>query len=415
MKNKVQHHELEKGQILPWVVLIAFVIFGMVALIVDGGALLSNRRTAQAAADAAALAGAKRICSGYSDAIPVAEAYAIDNGASSVTVSMIGKEVNVSTTVSNSSFFAGLFGEEALITGAQASAGCYGPKGKSVLPLSWYCRAPSVGGPFPPEYGCLIQTLNWEQLAPLVRRDVASLPIADYYGNTRDYFMNGDNILDSAGLPPEQIYIIIDSDKICLEDGGEIPCDLDGDGKKDIQLGGDRGWLYLTADTSSIGDWIDGGPRPNITVNPHVWLSGKAGVSTSVYTKMISGGFIGEVVLIPVYNVLCEGDPRTNASCVSAAHASPPWPAYDGVDNFEEIRNTTLNYHILTFQPFYISCIDTGGNCPGFAYAKSLPGGENLKDGPVIEGFFLSDVTISPDNKDGCSINTGNCQISLSK
>ena len=415
MEKQIKYDQFEKGQMLPWIALLAFAIFGAVALVVDGSALLSNRRTAQAAADAAALAGAKRICSGYADAIPVAEAFAINNGAATVSVGLTGKEVNVATTVTNDSFFARIFGEDQLTADAQASAGCYGPKGKSVLPLSWYCRAPSVGGPFPPEYGCLIQTLNWDTLAPLVRHEVASLPIADYFGNVKEYFMSGDNILDSTGLPPKQIYIIIDSDKVCLEDGGEIPCDLDGDGKKDIQLGGDRGWLYLTADTSSIGDWIDGGPHPNITVNSHVWLSGKAGVSTSVYIKMMTSGFIGEVVLIPVYNVLCDGDPRTDASCVAAAHASPPWPAFDGTDNFSEIRNTTLNYHILTFQPFYISCIDTKGNCPGFAYAQSLPGGDNLTDGPVIEGFFLSDVTISPDDKDGCSINTGNCQISLSK
>ena len=382
MRKQIKYHQTEKGQMLPWVVLIAFVIFAMVALIIDGGSILSNRRTAQAAADAAALAGAKRVCSGYSDAIPVAEAFAIDNGASAVSVSLSGKEVAVNATVENGSFFSRVFGEDQLQASAQATAGCYGPKGKSVLPLSWYCRAPSVGGPFPPEYGCLVQTLNWETLAPLVRGEIASLPIADYYGNVNTYFMSGTNVLDSAGVPPKQIYIIIDSDKVCLEDGGEIPCDLDGDGKKDIQLGGDRGWLYLTADTSSIGDWIDGGPHPDITVDSHVWLSGKSGVSTSVYIKMVNSGFIGELVLIPVYNVLCDGDPRTDASCVAAAHASPPWPAFHGVDHFDEIRNTTLNYHILTFQPFYISCIDTKGNCPGFAYAQSLPGGEDLQGRP---------------------------------
>jgi len=233
--------------------------------------------------------------------------------------------------------------------------------------------------------------------------------------NTYSFEPNTRNIVDSNGIPPKQIYIVIDSDKVCVEDGGEIPCDLDGDGKKDIQLGGDRGWLYLTADTSNIGDWIDAGPHPNLTVESHVWLSGKPGVATSVYNKMINSGFIGEVVLIPVYNVMCDGDPRVETACVEAAHDPLEWPPFGGLDNFDEIRNTQLNYHILTFQPFYISCIDTKGECPGFRYAQSLPGGDALTDGPVIEGFFISDMTISPDDTDGCAVNLGNCQISLSK
>jgi hypothetical protein len=407
----------EKGQMIPWVVLLSFVILGVVALIVDGGALFSNRRTAQAAADAGALAGAKRACTGYADAIPVAEAYALNNGASGVSVTQIGKEITVTATVENVSFFGRIFGQENLTTSARATAGCYGPKGKSAVPLAWYCRAPSVGeGPFRADFGCEMQTLDWNLVDQLRNGDESTtVQISDFDGNVKTYSMIDSNILDIDNRPPEQIYIVVDSDKVCVEDGGEIPCDLDGDGKKDIQLGGDRGWLYLTADTSSIGDWVDDGPHPNITIDSHVWLSGKPGVATSVYIKMINSGFIGQVVLVPVYNVICDGDPRVDTACVEAAHDPDQWPAFDGTDNFDEIRNTQVNYHILTFQPFYISCIDTMGNCPGFTIAQSLPGGDALTDGPVIEGFFLSNMTISPDDKDGCAINLGNCQISLSE
>lgn len=418
MKKKKQIFNLQKGQMIPLIVVLFLVLVGMVALITDGGVLMSNRRTAQAAADAGALAGAKRACTGYADAIPVAEAYALNNGATTVSVTLIGKEVTVRTTVENASFFAGIFGQEKLTTGAQATAGCYGPKGKSVIPLAWHCRSPSVGGgPYPEEYGCKIQTLKWDVVGPLIKKEASAVLISDYDGNEKEYTLqeNTSNIIDSNGFPPEQIYIVIDSDKVCVEDGGEIPCDLDGDGKKDIQLGGDRGWLYLTADTSNIGDWVDNGPHPNISFNSHIWLSGKPGVATSVYNKMINSGFVGEVVLIPVYNVICNGDPRVDTACVDAAHDPDLWPPFDGTDNFDEIRNTQVNYHILTFQPFYISCIDKKGDCPGFTIAQSLPGGDALSDGPVIEGFFLSGVTLSPDDQDGCAINLGNCLISLSK
>lgn len=416
MKRNSVRKKLELGQVIPLVVLLLVVIVSMVALILDGGSIMSNRRTAQAAADAAALAGAQRTCEGHADAVSVAESYAINNGATSAVATLDGTEVTVTATVENSSFFAKIFGIETLTAKADATAGCYGVSGKSVVPLAWYCKSPTVGeGPYPEEYGCQIQTISWYVIGSFINGGVDTVDIEDYEHNVVTYYRysDGTSLVDSEGNPPEQIYMIMESDKICIEDGGDILCDLDGDGKKDIQVGGDRGWLYLTADTSNIGDWVDDGPYPDITLNTHIWLSGKSGVVTSVYSKMIDSGFIGEVVLIPVFNYYCEGDPRTDATCVEEANASPPWPEYDGEDDFSEIRNKSSNYHIIAFEPFYVSCISKKGDCPGFRLAQTLSGGE-LKDGPVIEGYFLSDMTVTPDSNQGCDINLGNCTISLS-
>jgi len=425
MKNKNFIKNLEIGQVIPMVILMLFVIIGMVALIVDGGAVMSNRREAQAAADSGALAGAQRACMGYGDAIPVAESYALTNNATSATATVLGYEVSVQATVEYESFFAKIFGDQTLKASAEATAGCYGVRGASPLPLAWNCLAKSVGGgPFDPAYGCQIQSLSWNLLGPMADPNwtpaserTTSISINDYDGNARTYHMSGTNILDNLGVPPEQIYIIIDSDKICKEDDpliGTVVCDLDGDGKKDIVTGGNRGWLYLSADTSDIAQWL-GNPGPPLTLTPHTWLSGKSGVVTSVYIKLqlIAYGYQGRVVLIPVYNTLCDGDPRTDTACVSAAHAFPWPPAPPGGDNFSEIRNKTFNYHILTFAPFYISCISTKGACPGYQLAMSLNGVE-LKEEPIIEGFFLHDVDVSPDVNQGCDINLGNCVISLS-
>jgi hypothetical protein len=408
MKKTIANHKLEKGQVIPLVVVMLFAIIGMTALILDGGSVLSNRRTAQAAADAGALAGAKRACSGHSDGIVVGEAYALNNGATTANATVSGTEVTVQTTVENPSFFAKIFGVETLQASAEATAGCYGVSGKSVVPLTWYCRARSVGGPYPEEYGCQIQTLSWDLMEPILAGDATSVVISDYDGIERTYLKKGFNILDSEDRPPEQIYIIADSDKVCVEDGGDLLCDLDGDGKKDIQLGGDRGWIYLTADTSNIGNWVDQGPHPDITLKSHIWLSGKSGVATSVYIKMVSSGFVGEVVLVPVFNYVCDGDPRVDTSCVAEAHASPPWPPFSGEDDFSQIKFGSDNYHIIAFEPFYITCIDKKGDCPG-AELAGIDG-----DGPVVEGFFLSDYPVSPDSGQGCDINLGNCTISLS-
>ena len=421
MKKFQNKNKLITGQVIPLLVVMIFVIIGMVALILDGGSIMSNRRTAQAAADAGALAGAQRVCLGKSDAKSVAEYYAtVNNKATSALATVIDKCVIVEATVENPSFFAKIFGEETLAASAEATAGCYAASGKSVIPMTWRCWPNDNEGPFNEEYGCEMQTLSWELIGPMVDPNwipsserVTSVSISDSKGTSSVYHMSSTSIVDSTGLiPPEQIYIISDSDKLCIEDGGEIDCDLDDDGKNDIQLGGNRGLLYLTADTSDIKKWITN--PPDFTSKSHIWLSGKPGVEKDVTIAMIAEGFPGKVVIVPVYNEICAGDPRTDSACVEAVHASPPWPVFDGEDDFSEIRNATLNYHIIAFAPLYISCVSKLGDCPGYRYAQTF--NSELKDNePVTEGYFLTDVDVSPDSSRNCDINLGSCTVSLSK
>ena len=107
MKIFQENNKFEKGQVIPLVVVMFFVIIGMVALIVDGGAIMSNRRMAQAAADAGALAGAQRACLGFTDAKAVAEYYAtVNNDATTALATVVNKQVTVNATVQHTSFFA---------------------------------------------------------------------------------------------------------------------------------------------------------------------------------------------------------------------------------------------------------------------------------------------------------------------
>ena len=419
MKKFHINKRIEIGQVIPIVVLMLFVIIGMVALSLDGGGSMSNRRTAQAAADAGALAGAQCACYGLPDPKGTAESYATNNGATTAEATVSGKEVTVIAAVENPSFFAKIFGEQTLLASAEATAGCYGVKGKGAVPLAWRCPPPDGSGPFNPDYGCKMQTLDWEEIEPLLKGQVADLDIPEWNGNPQGTFhMSGTNIIDNDGIPPNQIYVVINEDKICFEDSGnpdDIICDWDGDGKREIKMGGDRGWLYLTKDTSNIGDWVDDGPHPESFLQPHVWLSGKSGDVASVYNKMKNNGYEGEVVLIPVFNVLCDGDPRTTIDphtgllCVDAAHA-PPW-SY-GEDDFSEMKNANPKYHIIAFAPFYISCVDNQGDCPGYTYAQRNV--THFDISPVLEGFFLSNYTVSIDINQVCDINLGNCILSLS-
>lgn len=385
-----------------------------------------NRRTAQAAADAGAMAGARELCySTGTDPLDVARSYALMNEAATVDAQLDSGLVSVNTTVTNDSFFAKIFNEDSLDAGAEAIAGCFAPSGKSVIPMTWRCWPNDDEGPFNDEYGCEMQTLSWGLIGPMVDPNwdppserKTSVPISDYGGNELDYRMSSTSIVDEiTGLiPPEQIYIIFESNKICIEDGGvDIQCDLDGDGKKEIQVGGNRGLLYLTADTNNITAWITNeGAHPDFSIKSHIWLSGKSGLEVDLVIAMATEGFPGEVVLIPIYNEICDGDPRTDSTCVDNAHASPPWPEFDGEDDFSEIRNTTLNYHILAFAPFYMSCVSKSGDCPGYRYAQTFNSDLNNNE-PVVEGYFLSDVVLPPDGSQNCDLNLGNCTVSLSK
>ncbi len=429
MKKSFPKHKLEFGQVIPLVVLMMFAIIAMVALILDGGTIMSNRRTAQAAADAGALAGAKQLCLGNpSRAISDGKYYAELNGAATPVAdpTISGGMIHVITSVTQPSFFAGIFGVSTLPAGASADAGCYGPAGKAVLPLSWICKGPNAGElPFDPNMDCEIQTLSWDNLLlPLVKGDVSSVEIDDLtYTLDSKYPHSITTPVVNAGvteyLPPKEIYIVIDTDKVCIEDShppyptGAIVCDLDGDGKKEIQTSGDRGWLYLTADTNNITKWIT--DVPPFTLRTHIWLSGKSGGDVNVFNKLISYNYVGERVLIPVYNTFCEGDPSVEGSpCMVEAHDPLYWdlePA--GGDIFDEMRSTNDNYHVITFDAFYISCVSTKGDCPGANYARSID--PDLGEIPTMEGFFLTDVGLSADYAQNCSVNLGNCIVSLSK
>jgi len=439
MKVIKYYHNFEKAQILPMVALMLVALVAFAALILDGGAIMSNKRSAQAAADAGALAGAHRECYNLGNTVSVAQSYAIENGAVEDPLPIVdvdNKEVTVTATVEHESFFAKIFGVKTLTAKAKATAGCYGVEGIGVVPVAFNCTADTIGGHLSDgRYDCIMLGLDWNtQLFLLLDGKTVNI------GGT-NYSKSGNNILDADGAPPlNEMYIIITATKTCESQFGDVNCDLNDDGKDDIRFGGDRGWLYLTPSTSSIGQEVLHGPKTPYNLDSHVWLTGGDGNPVSIYKDMINAGYPGSVVKLPVFNVFCPGNPRTyvfteddkvdpmyrGMTCVDAAHydARPPvdafhWPPEPlGGDNFDMMRNDEGdNYHILNFAPFYVSCIDKKGECPGYqaAYESEELNTTDLKgDEPVIEGFFVTDYDLtSVDEEINCDINLGNCTISL--
>lgn len=435
MKKRGIKKKYEAGQVIPLVILMAFAIIGMMALLIDGGVIMSNKRVAQAAADAGAMAGASEICySTGADPLEVARNYALTNGASSVDAQYVNGLVSVTVTVDSESFFSKIFNEDSLSTTAEASAGCFPPQGNALMPIAWSCRPPVGGGVFDEGMGCKIMGLDWNDLLrPLVEHEVSQISIP---GNDGYFALDGDgNIVSTTtGEPPAQIYIIMDEistneDTLCKEDldpgdplySTAITCDLDGDGKMDIEGAGNRGWLDLSGGgggAAEIREWIRDGF--DSIISPHTWLSGQPGQQNKNFQAMRDYR-VGDVVLIPVFNAICDDNhPLSNPACMAAAHADPFPPEPASGDT--AVSDKKPMFHIITFTPFYISCahVKHSEYCPGFELAQAMnpdpkhPGKSTIGDNvPAIEGFFLENVDLVLDISQLCDVNLGNCTVSL--
>jgi len=261
-----------KGQSIVIIAVALVVMVAMAALILDGGQLYMNRRAAQAAADAAAIAGANEMCKTKSEAagILMAENYAMtENGMTAATAwiepndelstNQTVSELFVEVTMSADSFFAGIFGVEENTVKATAAAVCGPLAGKGVLPIAWYCQPPWDDENEFVTYNngyCEYSALDWyTQLTPLLNKSASTITdLPNYEGivYTTPISFTG----ASGTLLDEHIYIVMDTEKTCA-DGYD--CDINDDGRNDILSGGERGWLSLdgeSANANTLISWI---------------------------------------------------------------------------------------------------------------------------------------------------------------
>lgn len=385
-----------KGQVLILFVLAVFALLTLSALVIDGGQAYLSRRQAQAAADAGALAGARDLCKGSKQsavAISVAENYATaENHAASATAWIQDGEVHVETTVTYNSFFAQLLGVPEINATAEAAAACFTPAGGDhILPVSWACHPPLFGSDSP---DCEMKLLDWmTQLQPMITGtpgtvDVDGTTVYTPF-NFKKYYL------------PSHIYVIMDSNKTTTEfcipyPGGTVDCDLNNDGVNDIGLDGDRSWLDLSGAGGGANDlktWIRYGYSDPIHM--HTWIPEQSGVDTSIFMA-VNDYQVGRVVLVPVFNAICEGDPMSpaNQNCLTTAHVEVPLDPGD-VDTIVYTSGTSTKYfHIVGFANFYITCVDAGSGkgCPGHDAAVAAKIID--KNRKSIEGYFVSGYPI---------------------
>jgi hypothetical protein len=345
MNELLNSKSIEKGQVLVLVVLMMFAIIGMVALILDGGDIMSNRRTAQAAADAGALAGAQTVCMGNGDPVTVAQTYALKNGATTAVATLNGQEVTVVASVENASFFAKIFEEDNLVANADATAGCYYPSvAKRILPIAFYYQdKPENAGDMicSEENPCDLVNWDFDELMTGL-----NTPVYDYFSKVIYH-------------PLDNIYIISDSIKVCEKDyTGEIVCSdvIDGGGGARTYI--DLTHLLAQTDPNNLSFIIQNGVSKSIHLP--AWFNVEGAVNAAVYDEPnytdfeeIEGydGLEARLFFVPVYDKFCETDPKVNCST-------------DPEDHFEYLKNTNqASYRLIGFAPFMVTGVTKTGGC----------------------------------------------------
>jgi hypothetical protein len=378
MKNNVKI--VETGQSIVLVALLFLGLIAMLALVLDGGNLFTQRRIAQVAADAGALAGAREFCFNEAPsisqrrtaAISAAQNYAINqNGAetANVIVDSTSGDVSVDASITFDTFFLGVLGRPQLTAVASATAGCDPASEAYVLPVAWSCRPwveeedDDEDGEHPSE--CAIR-----------------------FSHEADG--------DPNCVPGDFMYLIVDSNDIegeviCLQPSGEPPpdppegtvnyvdCDTNDDGVNDLEplSGGNRSWLDLDGGgggAADLMDWIENGIDDPIY--PHWWFPGQTGVAVSVYNA-VHDHVLNDPVVIPVFDSICpDGNPQENC----------PAQWHDGVDNIMGDGGASTDYfHVISFSIFEVTCVDAGSH--GGCYAHGEAGlANNVK---TIEGCFI--------------------------
>lgn len=398
----------EDGQSL---VIIAIAFLGLVAiaaLVIDGGILYLNRRNAQTAADAAAMAGAHELCvnkGSTTDIENVVNNYAItENGATAVediTIDFVNHSVTVITRVETPSFFAQAIGFENNTVRAEAAAGCFPPaSGQNVLPISWACQPPA-GTTGASVEKCVIHSIPWELFTQnypgyKVRLGETGGGITPLILDAGDE-QNFNTYMDGTG--EKMPYLIMDSSgpttDMCAPPIGTtvggIVCDFNGDGIAELSGGGDRGWLELDSKgASGLSDLIVNG-FPGIITVPQ-WFPYKTGASASVFITA-KGLVEGKTSFVPVYNAYCLSTDGSGipTNCPDRSDETPPVPGYvsSPPDLISIDTGSNTYFRVASFAPFIVTCVSSKPNekCPVKSFVNL---DNNIR---TIEGYFVSGYT----------------------
>jgi hypothetical protein len=382
-----QRLKKEYGQSLVIIALGMIAFIAILALVLDGANAYAAKRQAQNAADAGALAGATYMCKNHDEAggVDQAEIFAVKNGAVNppdVYASLSAGTVVVTATVERDTFFAGVIGFDQVTPRAVAAAECRPPVGMGVLPVAWACRDTVVGnGIVVPGVDCAQKTIDdcngnpYDLNCTYILMDSVKVkkhsaggncdptitdPLDKKYCYCDPYItdpldpMYCTDLLDRQDL---ECSAHLDAPTCSAVQPNTIDCDINDDCVDELMAGGARSWLDLDGGgggASELTDWITNGfPNP---IPPHKWIPEESGVATSIF-HTAADEVVGEDVILPVFNHLCDHYPdiSTYTETVGACEYYPAW-------DDRSIASSSMNFHIITFAQFHVTCVQTGKN-----------------------------------------------------
>jgi hypothetical protein len=365
MKSLNKSKKIEKGQLLPLVALAMVALITMAALIIDGAMIMSHRRTAQAAADAAALAGAEWLCPHNYDwdkAESKADDYVELNHAEVVEISPsteFENTIHVETKVESDTFFSGILGQVGLIAEAEADASCSATStGASTLPLVYPC-----------------EDIN---------------PDPDIVECAKKYYNFG---LSAEENMTARNYTIIHDSTAQIE-----YCDQEGVNCDDIVSSGAKGWVALDrcGKKQDLEGWVSGiDPTPEISVG--FWLPSLSGLNNNDMDMLKD--YLNRDYLVPIYDSHCENiDPRKYCDTLFLEDDNDSICVAEFDSEGNKCPSNALgqdSYRVAGFGLFHMTCVQTGwkDDCPYRKHLFETVGIDFFDTGNsslvTVEGYFI--------------------------
>lgn len=397
MKYLLRSHS--SGQSLVFVAIISIALFGMLALALDFGYSLYNRRWAQNTADSAALAAARILCtdrsgSRYTNATTEAQSYAETYnrafGVLSQTMTelcMYGNANNpvgcptmdkgqakVTVQLTHPTFVANFFGTNSISVPATATAGCFAPGGAvgaGVIPIAWKCdNITCSNDPVTGEETCTCGGLEYIPTTGSCSRGTDPIYVFFDLDSSNSYYW-----CTQWGASPQS------PDPITGAVAITITCDVGADGNTQNNifpvspLNPQHKWFWFDDNgggcgTSTINGIIQSGiADPMYT---HTWYPECTGNRASSYNAMDQYRDNSRVIL-PVFDRQCQiADPLTNhgSPCNAGVSTGPIPDAATDIKAGAAGNGQTNWYHLSSFTLLDIKCVQDANSDCGNPYAR---------------------------------------------
>jgi hypothetical protein len=352
----------EKGQVIVLLAIMAVTILAFILFLVAGGMVMINRRQAQAAADAGALAGARMLCEKNPDAASIAVAYAMQNNAASADASIAGNNVTVNATANRGSGLIGIF--PGTSSPATATAACIIPS-NGVMPVAWFCADPAVAY-------CGVDMFDW---------DVSHIPSGTLY-----------LVVDPSSTKEDDPWATCEGTTYTTSKGttvvGKMICDITANGLHVKVLGnGQRSYIQDVCKDSNpkncLQAILDG-------------ISGASSITLGSY---------------PIHPGAIDSFYQTLASHVPYVYVLPYYDSFDA-----------KNVYVKGVASFMVTCASwqpgkTNG-CPGKAIwlDANTKANKNFGGAWTMEGYFVKNYPVDIVNPGSIDApNMGTYYISLTK